>query len=69
MTSEQEHLNIFSAIANECSVDECLEIIEDCVGSNDPFITGPVKNLYEKRLKHLQTLQAEIEHYEELYGG
>ena len=66
---ENDKLNIFRGIAAQCTEDECLEIIADCLDSSDPFMRGSVCDLYRNRLKQLQNLESEIEHYESVYQG
>jgi hypothetical protein len=63
-----KELDMFRVIASECTEDECLDIIEDCSYSDDPFIREDVRQLYVNRLNNLRNLQNEIEHYEEIYG-
>lgn len=64
---ECDDLFAFREIAARCTEEECLEIMEDCLSSDDPVIRGEVKGFYEDRLFSLQRLSREVEHYEAIY--
>lgn len=47
--------------------EELLDIIEDCQLSIDPFVNGPVREVYQKRLDFLKRQEGVIEYYEGIY--
>jgi hypothetical protein len=64
---ECDNLFAFREIAGRCTEEECLEIMEDCLLSDDPVMRGKVKGFYEDRLFSLQRRRKEVEHYEAIY--
>ena len=62
-----KHLAVFQDIANGCTEEECLDLIEDCALSIDPFVNGPVRDVYQKRLDTLKRQEQVIEYYEDIY--
>jgi len=60
-------LQPFREIAAECTEEECLGIMEDCLESDSPVMRGHVRDLYAKRLESLRKMEVEVAHYEAIY--
>ena len=63
----EDPLAPFREIAAECTEDECLSIMEDCLESDNPIVQVHVREIYARRLESLRRLREEIDHYESLY--
>lgn len=57
-------LQLFREIADDCTEEECLLIMEDCDASADPFIRGRVREVYQTRLDTLSRQREAVEHHE-----
>lgn len=61
-----DDLDMFRAIANECDYDECVLIMEDCLESDSEIMRTSVYEIYKSRLRYLKDLEDELEYYEYL---
>lgn len=61
-----DDLDMFRAIANECDRDECVLIMEDCLESDSEIMRTSVYEIYKSRLRYLKDLEDELEYYEYL---
>jgi len=62
-----DELDMFRAIADGCSADECVEIMTDCLESDSVIMQTDVYRIYENRLNQLKKLELDIEHYQDFY--